>query len=215
MTGCHCLTCSAHSNCVTAPYSSHSHFSRSFIGRACKLHVYALLETYTTFFRTGADHLSQTSAVYLTHIRKSASQLLNVRSDQRTWNSCGNVIGDHHKIAWFKIRVHSTGCICKKQLLRPHHAHQPCGKNYIRHWIAFIVMHSSLHDHNRHIFHISKYKSAFVACNCGGWKTFNLCIVNGGFDLDLICIISKAGSQDQRHFRFKICPFSNTCKASL
>ena len=61
----HITTCSAHSNCVTAPYSRHSHFSRSFIGGTCKLHVYALLESYTAFFRTGTDHLSQTSAVYL------------------------------------------------------------------------------------------------------------------------------------------------------
>ena len=212
MTCCHSLTCCAHSDCISAPALCESYLCRCLIVRSCKLNVNTFLNLNATLRCTLADHILKTLAIHFAHIRESCSKFINIRSDQWAWNSCCNMICDHHEISGFIRWIASTCRICKKNLLRPKHSHQTCRKNNIRHLISLIIMNTSLHDHNRCILYITKYKASFMSLYCRNRKSFNLCIIDGLLNLDPICEVSKSGSENQRHFWFKIDLLSYTFK---
>ena len=114
------------------------------------------------------------------------------------------MIRDHHKIDGMEGWIGASGRIGEKKFFCPKKPHQTCRKNYVRHWISFIIMNPALHDHNRCFLYITKYKTSFVPFYCRYRKSFDICIFNDLFDLDPLCKITKSRSKNQCNFRFEI-----------
>ena len=123
------------------------------------------------------------------------------------------MIRDQHEISRPIIRIHAAGRIGQDQLLRPHKSHQSCGQHYVSHGIPFIVMHSSLHDDHRRLFHVAEYEPSFMARHCRNGKPFDLRIGNGLLDAYLIRIVSQPRSQNQRRLRLKVRLFPDALHA--
>ena len=101
--------------------------------------------------------------------------------------------------------MNPTGCICQKQDLCSHHLHQSNRQYNITHGISFIIMHTSLHAHNRHIPDITKHKAPGMARHRRYRKSLDLMIIHRGLHAKLRRIITQTGPQYQCHFRHKIC----------
>ena len=75
-------------------------------------------------------------------------------------------------------------------------------------------MHSALHDHHRNILNIAKHKSSFVPKYRRDRKSFNVMIIQNRFHLNLLCIITKSGTENQSYLRFETNLFSHTVVTS-
>ena len=114
-----------------------------------------------------------------------------------------------------KIKVDAACGVGKQQLFRAQHAHQPGGKHHVLHGVALIIMDAALHDDYRNLIYIAEDKAALVSGYGRHRKSLDVMIADFGPDIDALCVIPQSGSQNQRHFRLKICFLPNTSHTVL
>ena len=104
------------------------------------------------------------------------------------------MVTNQHEIACVECAVNSTGSVGQKQDLRPHKSHEPCGKHHIAHRIPLIEVNTALHDHNRNAVYIAEDKPALVSRHRRHRKPFDIFVINGRGNLDLLRVFSQTGA---------------------
>ncbi len=147
------------------------------------------------------------------HIGKTHAQFVYVGADKRIGGPHGNMVCEHHEISCRKGRVDAAGGVGQKEDFCPHQLHQTHRQYHVRDRISLIVMHPSLHADHRHILDVTEDKFSGMSGHSGNRKPFDLVIVQFGFHTDVIRIVPKPGTQNNRNLRRKMNLFLKTCIA--
>ena len=106
------------------------------------------------------------------------------------------VVGDYHDVAHTEFLVHSAGSIAYEKGIDAegfHHAHR---EGHLLHIIAFIVVETSLHGHDRLAAEFAEYQVARMALNGGYGEVRNLGVGDFHLASDMVHECAKAGSED-------------------
>ena len=196
------LNSCTHSYSIRTKISEHPDLSRSFILRSGCLKINTLLQIYSEFFCRLFNNSDKCSVIYFRHIRKSHSKIFYIRSNQRRRNKCCYLVCYSHKCTRLKVKINSSGCICKDKLFYTYHTHKSYRKNNFLHRITLIIMNSSLHDYNFMTEKFSHNKSAIMSRHCRNRKTGDILIIYINTVFKFFSKTSKTGSENNTYFRF-------------
>ena len=140
----------------------------------------------------------------MAHVRESCAEFFDVFTDERIWNEHTNLVSNEHKISGFECRVETAARVCEEKNLCTHHLHKSCRKNYVRNRVTFIVVNSALHTHYRNFTNVTEDELAGMTGNCGNRETFDFFVSYFTYNLNIVCIITEAGTEDNCNFRSEL-----------
>ena len=153
---------SRHANRIATKQAVHLIFSRCFERWPLYADIDAVLQADVFLFGNFKGQLDVLAVVGLVHVREARSGR-EVLSAERVLREEIDVVGNHHQVADFELRIHAPCGVADEERLDAQFVHDSYGECDFLHGVSFIEMEASFHSHDVNTAKFSENELAGVA----------------------------------------------------
>ena len=194
-----------HAHGISAQDSAHPDLRGGFVVGAGVHGINALLQRDAVFRGLFLDGLAQRGGVQIGHIREPGAEGIQVGPDQRIGTGEVDVIGDQHQIAGTERKIYTAAGVGQYQCFHTQSSQNPDRQGDFLLRESFVIMNSSLQDHNGLVSFPSKDQGTAVTGYCRYGKIGNLRIRDADGVVQGIGIVTQTAAQNQTDFRTQCC----------